>query len=79
MSAPRPYLPDALQSIAPWIAATAALLVAIVILSQFIDTLHVSIQRGEALRSTFQAQNIRAAPALMHLADSATRSQTGSR
>ncbi len=79
MSAPKPYLPDALQSIAPWIAATAALLVAIMILSQFIDTLHVSIRRGEALRSTFQAQNIRAAPAVIHLADSGTRSQAGNR
>ena len=52
MSAPRPFLPDALHGIAPWIAATAALLMAVVILSQFIDTLHLSIQRGQELRSS---------------------------
>ncbi len=77
MSAPRPYLPDALKGMAPWIAATAALLMSVVILSQFIDTLHESIRRGEALRSTFQAQNSHVADAVIRLADYDERSQPG--
>jgi hypothetical protein len=44
-----------LRSIAPWIGATAALLVALVLMVQFIDTLHLSIARGEALRATLAA------------------------
>ena len=79
MSAPTPYLPDALQSNAPWIAATAAILMAVVILSQFIDTLHVSIRRGEAFRSIIQAQNIGAPNVVMVLADSGKPSQPDDR
>ena len=79
MSAPRPFLPDALHGIAPWIAATAALLMAVVILSQFIDTLHVSIRRGEALRSSIQAHNSPAPHVSTYLADSGKHSQSGDR
>ena len=79
MSAPRPYLPDALLSIAPWIAATAALLIAVVTLSQFIDTLHVSIRRGEALRSTFQVQSSHPPDAVVYLADSGKPTQAGNK
>lgn len=55
MSAVRFQWQQSLQSIAPWIGATAALLVALVLLVQFIDTLHLSIARGEALRATLAA------------------------
>ena len=79
MPATRPFLPDALHGIAPWIAATAALVIAVIMLSQFIDTLHVSIQRGEALRSAQYQPDTRAADAVTHMADSGERSQSGSR
>ncbi len=79
MSAPRPFLPDALHGIAPWIAATAALLMAVVILSQFIDTLHLSIQRGQELRSSQYEPSTRDLNVVAHMADSGDRSPAGSR
>jgi hypothetical protein len=51
MPANRLSRPQAWRTIAPWISASVAALTAAVLLSQFIDTLHVSIQRGEALRA----------------------------
>ena len=79
MSATTPQLPQAIRVIAPWISATAALLMAVVILSQFIDTLHVSIRRGEALRSSIQAHNSPAPHVSTYLADSGKHSQSGDR
>jgi hypothetical protein len=56
MSPSKPHLSDAVHTIAPWIAATAACLLAAILLSQFIDTLHLSMQRGEALRAAMATQ-----------------------
>lgn len=38
-------------ALAPWIVSAAACVLAFVLLAQFIDTLHVQMQRGQALRS----------------------------
>ncbi len=43
-------VPEAVRTIMPWAVATVACLLASVILSSFIDTLHLSIQHGEAMR-----------------------------
>ncbi len=59
----RPSWPQALRTIAPWISATVAVLAAAVLLSQFIDTLHLSIERGEALRRAQAAPATIEAPA----------------
>jgi hypothetical protein len=48
----RTLWPESLRSIAPWIVATVACLLASIILSNFIATLHLSIERGEKLRAT---------------------------
>lgn len=40
-----------LVAIAPWAIASVACVLAFVILAQFIDTLDVQMQRGQALRS----------------------------
>lgn len=48
--------PESLRTVAPWLLATAATLAAFVILSMFIDTLHLSVQRGAALRTALAAQ-----------------------
>ncbi len=50
MVASTPLWPESLRTVAPWLLATTAALVACVILSMFIDTLHLSMRRGEALR-----------------------------
>lgn len=56
MAAPTSFRPGSLRTIAPWLLATAAVLAAFVILSMFIDTLHLSMQRGDALRATLATQ-----------------------
>ncbi|MCB2002937.1 MAG: hypothetical protein R3E92_19515 [Burkholderiaceae bacterium] len=63
MPTTRPYWPQALRTIAPWISATIAVLAAAVLLSQFIDTLHLSIERGQALRKAQAAPAAVEAPA----------------
>lgn len=70
MPTTRDRLPEALQTILPWIAAGAACLIAFVILSNFIDTLQLSIQRGEALRESLALQETTRSNVTTQLADS---------
>ena len=67
-----PSLPAGLRKVAPWIGATIALLVAAVILSRFIDTLQVSIQRGQDLRAGVHATATTDSNTELHMADAAT-------
>ncbi len=55
MAASTPFWPEFLRTVAPWMVATAATLAAFLILSMFIDTLHFSMQRGDALRAALAA------------------------
>ncbi len=70
-----PHWPSFLHTIAPWIGATAALLIAVVLLARFVDVLHLSIARGEALRATLAAQSTDVAPRTIRLADTGTQPQ----
>lgn len=51
MQPTKPYPSKTVRVMARWIGVAAALLVAAIILLRFIDTLHVSIQRGQDLRA----------------------------
>lgn len=51
MSETRYFRSDTLLALAPWIIATAACVLVFVLLSQFVDTLHGQMQRGQALRA----------------------------
>ncbi len=51
MHAPSYFRSDTAIALAPWIIATAACIVSFVLLTQFIDTLHSQMQRGQALRA----------------------------
>ncbi len=42
---------DTAMTLVPWIVATASCVLSFVLLAQFIDTLHVQMQRGQALRA----------------------------
>jgi hypothetical protein len=64
-----------LRAIGPWIGATAALLVAAILLLRFIDTLHVSIQRGQDLRAGIHTSATDDRNADIRLADVGTRKQ----
>lgn len=64
-----------LLAIAPWIGATAALLVALVLLVQFIDTLHLSIARGEALRAAQSAPAMATPTVAIQLAGTSLHTQ----
>ncbi len=66
-------LPAGLRAIAPWIGATVALLIAVVILSRFIDTLHVSIQHGQDLRAGIHATATTDSNTDVHMADAGAR------
>jgi hypothetical protein len=59
-------VPEAVRTIMPWVVATAACLLASVILSSFIDTLHLSIQRGEAMRKALALQDASRGGANLH-------------
>lgn len=58
MAASTSFWPDSMRTIAPWLLATAATLAAFVILSMFIDTLHMSMQRGVTLRAALAAADM---------------------
>ncbi|MCZ4316987.1 hypothetical protein O4H66_26595 [Comamonadaceae bacterium G21597-S1] len=74
MPTTRPYWPQAMRTIAPWISATMAVLAAAVLLSQFIDTLHLSIERGQALRQAQAAPAAIEAPlTAVHVAGASTQ------
>lgn len=47
--------PPTRQPVAVWIGLVLALLAAAVLLSNFVDALHVSMARGEAMRAAHQA------------------------
>lgn|GEM_PF-2405206 len=70
---------ETLRAVAPWIGATMALLIAVVILSNFIDTLHVSIQRGQDLRAGVHASATADRNTDVHMADAGTRQQPTAR
>lgn len=55
--------PETLRSIAPWVVATVACLLAAIILTHFIATLHLSMARGEQLRATLAASETTTAAA----------------
>ncbi len=42
---------DTALALAPWILAAVACVLAFVLLAKFIDTLHMQMQRGQALRA----------------------------
>jgi hypothetical protein len=70
-----PNLSETWRAVTPWIGATMALLIATVILSNFIDTLHVSIQRGQDLRAGIYTSATDDRNADIRLADVGTRKQ----
>ncbi len=69
MPTTRDRVPEALHTIVPWILSAAACLIASVILSSFIDTLHLSIRRGESLRETLAQQDSTRSNATTQMAD----------
>ena len=56
MATPPSFWPESWQTVAPWLLATAATVAACVILSLFVDTLHQSIRRGDAIRAALATQ-----------------------
>lgn len=69
------HLSEALRTILPWITAGAAFLIAAVILSSFIDTLQLSIQRGDALREALAQQQTTRGMATTQMVDAGTYRQ----
>lgn len=69
MPTTRARIPEALHTIVPWILSAAACLIALVILSSFIDTLHLSIRRGETLREVLAQQDATRSNATTQMAD----------
>ena len=69
MPTTRDHLPEAARTILPWITAGAACLIALVLLSQFIDTLQLSIQQGEALRESLELQESARSKVTTQMAD----------
>lgn len=59
MPTPHYFRSETLVALAPWIASAAACVLALVLLSQFIDTLHGQIQRGQALRAGESTLDVR--------------------
>lgn len=62
MSTLHQTMPESLRNAAPWIGAAAAALLAALFLSMFIDMLHLSIERGHALRKAQSAPAVIEAP-----------------
>lgn len=69
MPTTRDHLPDALKTILPWIIAGIACLIASVLLASFIDTLQLSMRRGEAMREALALQETARSNATTQLAD----------
>ena len=58
MSSPSYFRSDTAITLAPWIVATAACVLAFVLLAHFIDTLHFQMQRGQALQARLSASTV---------------------